>query len=73
MHYEISWSRERYDHACRCGGMKLCRSKAELTALATELGIRHEFHDAAKWRECAAVDDMKTGSTKPRWTVLTEA
>jgi transposase-like protein len=39
--------------------------------LSRELGINPKT--VAKWRKRAAVEDMKTGPTSPRSTVLTEA
>jgi transposase-like protein len=39
--------------------------------LSRELGINPKT--VAKWRKRAAVEDMETGPTEPRSTVLTEA
>jgi transposase-like protein len=47
------------------------RSQASLAQLSQELGINPKT--VAKWRKRASVEDMKTGPTEPRSTVLTEA
>jgi hypothetical protein len=47
------------------------RSQASLAQLSRELGINPKT--VAKWRKRATVEDMKTGPTEPRSTVLTEA
>ncbi len=47
------------------------RSQASLAQLSKELGINPKT--VAKWRKRATVEDMKTGPTEPRSTVLTEA
>ncbi len=47
------------------------RSRASLAQLSNELGINPKT--VAKWRKRATVEDMKTGPTEPRSTVLTEA
>ena len=46
------------------------RSQASLSQLSQELGINPKT--VAKWRKRATVDNMKTGLTEPRSTVLTE-
>jgi hypothetical protein len=46
------------------------RSQASLSQLSRELGINPKT--VAKWRKRATVEDMKTGPTEPRSTVLTE-
>lgn len=47
------------------------RSQASLAQLSRELDINPKT--VAKWRKRTTVEDMKTGSTEPRSTVLTEA
>lgn len=42
-------------------------------ARAAEPGIGHQPQDVAKRRKRVTVEDMKTGPTEPRPTVLTEA
>jgi len=54
-------------HAVRAA---IQRSKASLAQLSRELGINPKT--VAKWRKQATVEDMKTGPTEPRSTVLTE-
>jgi hypothetical protein len=44
--------------------------QASLAQLSKELGINPKT--VAKWRKRATVEDMKTGPTEPRSTVLTE-
>ena len=46
------------------------RSQASLTQLSRELGVNP--NTVAKWRKRATVEDMKTGPSEPRSTVLTE-
>lgn len=46
------------------------RSQASLAQLSRELGINPKT--VAKWRKRVTVDDMKTGPTESRSTVLTE-
>ena len=55
-------------HAVRAA---IQRSQASLAELSKELGINPKT--VAKWRKRATVEDMKTGPTEPRSTVLTEA
>ena len=55
-------------HAVRAA---IQRSQASLAALSKEFGINAKT--VAKWRRRASVDDLKTGPTEPRSTVLTEA
>ena len=55
-------------HAVRAA---IQRSQASLAQLSKELGINPKT--VAKWRKRATVEDMKTGPTEPRSTVLTEA
>jgi hypothetical protein len=47
------------------------RSQASLAQLSRELGINPKT--VAKWRKRTTVEDLKTGPTEPRSTVLTEA
>ncbi len=47
------------------------RSQASLATLSRELGINPKT--VAKWRKRQTIDDLKTGPTEPRSTVLTEA
>ncbi|WP_127110830.1 integrase core domain-containing protein [Pararhodobacter zhoushanensis] len=55
-------------HAVRAA---IQRSLASLSQLSRELGINSKT--VAKWRKRVTVEDMKTGPTEPRSTVLTEA
>jgi transposase InsO family protein len=55
-------------HAIRAA---IQRSQASLAQLSQELGINPKT--VAKWRKRATVEDMKTGPTEPRSTVLSEA
>ena len=55
-------------HAVRAA---IPRSQASLAQLSRELGINPR--KVAKWRKQATVEDMKTGPSEPRSTVLTEA
>jgi transposase InsO family protein len=55
-------------HAVRAA---IQRSQASLAQLNRELGINPKT--VAKWRKRTTVEDMKTGPTEPRSTVLTEA
>ena len=55
-------------HAVRAA---IQRSQASLAQLSRELSINPKT--VAKWRKRATVEDMKTGPTEPRSTVLTEA
>ena len=55
-------------HAIRAA---IQRSQASLAVLSKEFGINAKT--VAKWRKRTFVDDLKTGPTKPRSTVLTEA
>ena len=55
-------------HAVRAA---IQRSQASLAQLSRELGINPKT--VAKWRKPLTVEDMKTGPTEPRSTVLTEA
>ncbi|MFN8874268.1 MAG: IS481 family transposase [Brevundimonas sp.] len=55
-------------HAVRAA---IQRSQASLSTLSRELGINPKT--VAKWRKRATVEDLKTGPTAPRSTVLTEA
>jgi len=55
-------------HAVRAA---IQRSQASLSQLSREFGINPKT--VAKWRKRATVEDMKTGPTEPRFTVLTEA
>ena len=68
-HFGTGSSWERHDHARR----QSCNtaSQASLAQLSRELGINPKT--VAKWRKRATVEDMKTGPTEPRSTVLTEA
>ena len=75
-------SRERHDpvarqvnacirreaHAVRAA---IQRSQASLAQLSRGLGINPKT--VAKWRKRATVEDMKTGPSEPRSTVLTKA
>lgn len=54
-------------HAVRAA---IKRSQASLSQLSQELGIN--LKTVAKWRKRATVEEMKTGPTEPRSTVLTE-
>ena len=45
--------------------------QASLAQLSQELGINPKT--VVKWRKRSTVEDMKTGPTEPRSTVLTEA
>jgi len=47
------------------------RSQATLAQLSREQGINAKT--VSKWRKRVTVEDMKTGPTQPRSTVLTEA
>lgn len=47
------------------------RTHTSLAQLRRELSINPET--VAKWRKHATVEDMKTGRTEPRSTVMTEA
>jgi hypothetical protein len=55
-------------HAVRAA---IQRSQASLAQLSRELGINPKT--VAKWRKRATVEDMKTGPSEPRSTVLSEA
>ena len=55
-------------HAVRAA---IQRSQASLAQLSRELGINPKT--VAKWRKRSIVEDLKTGPSKPRSTVLTEA
>ena len=55
-------------HAVRAA---IQRSQASLAQLSRELGINPKT--VAKWRKRATVEDMKTGPSEPRSTILTEA
>ena len=55
-------------HAVRAA---IQRSQTSLAQLSRELGINPKT--VAKWRKRATVEDLKTGPTEPRSTVLTEA
>lgn len=55
-------------HAVRAA---IKRSQASLSALSQELGINPKT--VAKWRKRETVEDMKTGPSEPRSTVLIEA
>jgi len=55
-------------HAVRAA---IQRSQASLAQLSRELGINPKT--VAKWRKRTTVEDMKTGPSEPRSTVLTEA
>ncbi|SED16011.1 hypothetical protein SAMN05519105_3494 [Rhodobacter sp. 24-YEA-8] len=55
-------------HAVRAA---IQRSQASLAQLSRELGVNPKT--VAKWRKRATVEDMKTGHSEPRSTVLTEA
>ena len=55
-------------HAVRAA---IQRSQASLATLSRELGINPKT--VVKWRRRQTVDDLKTGPTEPRSTVLTEA
>ena len=55
-------------HAVRAA---IQRSQASLAELSRELGINPKT--VAKWRKRATVEDLKTGPSEPRSTVLTEA
>ncbi len=54
-------------HAVRAA---IQRSQASLAQLSQELGIKPRT--VAKWRKRTTVEDMKTGPTEPRSTVLSE-
>ena len=69
-HYGTSSSRERHDHARRQSSNTAIASSS-LAQLSRELGINPKT--VAKWRKRETVEDMKTGPTEPRSTVLTEA
>ncbi len=58
----------RTTHAVRAA---IQRSQASLAQLSRELGINPKT--VAKWRKRSTVEDMKTGPSEPRSTVLTEA
>ena len=55
-------------HAVRAA---IQRSQASLAQLSRELGINPKT--VAKWRKRATVEDLKTGPSEPRSTILTEA
>ena len=55
-------------HAVRAA---IQRSQASLATLSRELGINPKT--VAKWRKRQTLEDLKTGPTTPRSTVLTEA
>ncbi len=55
-------------HAVRAA---IQRSQALLAHLSRELGINPKT--VAKWRKRATVEEMKTGPTEPRSTLLTQA
>ena len=55
-------------HAVRAA---IQRSQASLAQLSRELGINPKT--VAKWRKRATVEDMKTGPSEPRSTILTKA
>ncbi|HRW60434.1 MAG TPA: IS481 family transposase, partial [Defluviicoccus sp.] len=55
-------------HAVRAA---IQRSQASLAQLSREFGINPKT--VAKWRKRATVEDMKTGPSEPRSTVLSEA
>ena len=55
-------------HAVRAA---IQRSQASLAQLSRKLGINPKT--VAKWRKRTTVEDMKTGPSEPRSTVLTEA
>lgn len=55
-------------HAVRAA---IQRSQASLAQLSREPGINPKT--VAKWRKRVSVEDMKTGPSEPRWTVLAEA
>ena len=55
-------------HAVRAA---LQRSQASLAQLSRELGINPKT--VVKWRKRTTVEDMKTGPSEPRLTILTEA
>jgi len=55
-------------HAVRAA---IQRSQASLVQLSREHGVNPKT--VAKWRKRATVEDLKTGPTEPRSTVLTEA
>ena len=55
-------------HAVRAA---IQRSQASLSQLSRALGINTKT--VAKWRRRATVEDMNTGPTEPRSTVLSEA
>ncbi len=55
-------------HAVRAA---IQRSQASLAQLSREFGINPKT--VAKWRKRATVEDMKTGPTEPRSTVLSDA
>jgi transposase-like protein len=55
-------------HAVRAA---IQRSQASLAQLSRELGINPKT--VAKWNKRAAVEDLKTGLSEPRSTVLSEA
>ena len=54
-------------HAVRAA---IQRSQATIAQLSRELGVNPKT--VAKWRTRATVEDMKTGPTEPRSTVLSE-
>ncbi len=66
MLYGTSSSRQRHDQSSNTS-----RSQASLAQLSRELGVNPET--VAKWRKRATVEDMKTGPSEPRSTILTEA
>lgn len=55
-------------HALRAA---IQRSKASLTQVSKELGIKPKT--VARWRRRQTVEDLKSGPREPRSTVLTEA
>lgn len=55
-------------HALRAA---IQRSKASLTQVSNELGIKPKT--VARWRRRQTVEDLKSGPREPRSTVLTEA
>ena len=65
---QVRHGRATTPHALRAAIQRL---QASLAQLSRELGINPKT--VAKWRKRAAVEDMKTGPTEPRSTVLTEA
>ena len=81
-HYGTSSLRERHDRASAAPPVRarwrghavraaIQRSQALLSQLSQELGTNPKT--VAKWRKRATVEDMTTGPTEPRSTVLTEA